>query len=82
MKAPVWFLISHVDLVGGSSGYHHASVIDQFIRNFFDWWLVGTYDNGSWGWDMWDSVQPVCAGRRIGRADYIRSIRDVDRDLL
>jgi hypothetical protein len=72
MKAPVWFLIAHVDLVGGSSGYHRARLIDLFIRNFFDWWLVGTNDNGSWGWDMWDtSNQFVQEGESGGLIAFV-----------
>ncbi len=54
MKAPVWFLLARVDLVGGSSGYHRALLIDQCIHRFGDWWLVGTNNNQNWGWDMWD----------------------------
>lgn len=54
MKAPVWFIMSHIDLTGGSSGYHRALVVDQFIRHFSDWWLIGVKDTGSWGWDLWD----------------------------
>jgi hypothetical protein len=53
MKAPVWFLIAHVDLVAGNSGYHRAMLIDQCVRHFWDWWLIGTSTAG-WGWDMWD----------------------------
>jgi hypothetical protein len=55
MKAPVWFLIARIDLTGGSSGYHRAELVDGFIRHFSDWWLLGTKDVGSWGWDMWDT---------------------------
>jgi hypothetical protein len=55
MKAPVWFLIAHIDLTGGSSSYHRAELVDQFIRHFWDWWLIGVKDTGSWGWDMWDA---------------------------
>jgi hypothetical protein len=54
MKAPIWFLFAHVDLVGGSSGYHRALLIDQCIRRFGDWWMLGTNNNQNWGWDMWD----------------------------
>jgi hypothetical protein len=54
MKAPVWFLIAHIDLAGGSSGYHRAMLIDHFIRHFGDWWLLGTKDTSTWGDDMWD----------------------------
>jgi len=54
MIAPVWFLIARIDLTGGSSGYHRAELVDQFINHFRDWWLVGTKDAGTWGYDMWD----------------------------
>ena len=55
MKAPVWFLLSHIDLTGGSSGYHRAELVDQCIRHFWDWWLVGAKDAGAWGFDIWDT---------------------------
>jgi hypothetical protein len=72
MKAPVWFIIAHVDLVGGSSGYHRARLIDQFVRNFLDWWLVGTNGNGNWGWDMWDtSNQFVQEGESGGLIAFV-----------
>ncbi len=54
MKAPVWFLIARVDLTGGSSSYHRALLIDQFLRHFGQWWLIGTDRNGTWGLDMFD----------------------------
>ena len=54
MKAPVWYAIAHIDLTGGSSGYHRAFLVDQFIRHFWDWWLLGVKDTASWGWDLWD----------------------------
>ena len=55
MNAPVWFLIDRIELVGGSSGYHRAMLVDQFIRNFGDWWLLGTNANQNWGDHMWDT---------------------------
>jgi hypothetical protein len=55
MKAPVWMLIARVDLIAGNSGYHRAMLIDQCIRHFWDWWLIGTNDAGTWGWDLWDT---------------------------
>ena len=55
MKAPVWMLIARVDLVAGNSGYHRAMLIDQCIRHFSDWWLIGTTQAGTWGWDLWDT---------------------------
>lgn len=72
MKAPVWFIISHIDLTGGSSGYHRAVVIDAFIRHFWDWWLIGVKETGSWGWDLWDTQnQFVNVGQTGGLAAFI-----------
>jgi hypothetical protein len=54
MKAPVWALIARVDLTGSSSGFHRFILLDNCIRHFSDWWLLGTKDYASWGWGMWD----------------------------
>jgi uncharacterized integral membrane protein len=54
MKAPVWFLIARIDLTGSSSGDHRAELIDNCIRHFWSWWLIGTKDYNNWGWSMWD----------------------------
>jgi hypothetical protein len=54
MKAPVWALIGRVDLTGSSSGYQRFQLIDQAIRHFGDWWLLGAKDYDKWGWDSWD----------------------------
>jgi len=56
MKAPVWFLINHVDLVAGNSGYHRAELIDMCVKHFSDWWLIGVKSSADWGWDMWDQA--------------------------
>ena len=54
MKAPVWFALSHVDFAGGSTGWDRANLIDQCVRHFSSWWLVGTADNVNWGFFTWD----------------------------
>jgi hypothetical protein len=54
MKAPVWFLIQRIDIIGGSSGSHRAELVNDFITHFRDWWLLGTKENSSWGYHMWD----------------------------
>jgi hypothetical protein len=54
MKAPVWALIARVDLTGSSSGYHRYMLVDNCIRHFSYWWLIGYRYYGNWGWDMWD----------------------------
>jgi hypothetical protein len=72
MKAPVWFLIDHVDVIGASSGYHRAMLIDQFIRHFGEWWFAGTSNNANWGWDMWDlSNQFVAEGVGGGLGTFV-----------
>jgi hypothetical protein len=54
MKAPVWALIARVDLTGSSSGYHRYMLVDNCIRHFGDWCLLGYRYYDLWGWDMWD----------------------------
>ncbi len=61
MKAPVWFLINHVDLVAGNSGYHRAMLIDACVKHFKDWWLFGVKSTGDWGWDLWDQANQFVA---------------------
>jgi hypothetical protein len=72
MKAPVWFLIARVDLVAGNSGYHRAMLVDSFIRHFSDWWLIGTNQAASWGYEMEDmSNQFVAEGETGGLIGFI-----------
>jgi hypothetical protein len=54
MNGPVWSLIARVDLTGSSSGYHRYYLVDNCIRHFSDWWLLGYKYYNNWGWDMWD----------------------------
>ena len=61
MKAPVWHLIARIDVSGGSSSYHRFMVVDQCIRHFSDWWLVGVKSTFEWGWDMWDTANQYVA---------------------
>jgi hypothetical protein len=80
MKAPVWFVIAHIDLTGGSSGYHRAELVDQFIRHFSDWWLIGTKSAADWGFDMWDAQnQYVAVGETGGLAAFILFITMIVR---
>jgi hypothetical protein len=54
MNGPVWSLIEKIDLTGGSSSYHRYELVDNCIRHFSDWWLLGYRYYGRWGFDMWD----------------------------
>jgi hypothetical protein len=80
MKAPVWFLIAHMDVMGASSGYHRAELVDVFIRHFWDWWLVGTKDTGNWGWDMFDlSNNYVARGESGGIITFVLFVAVISR---
>jgi hypothetical protein len=72
MKVPVWFLMAKASGLLGGSGYHRAMLIDNFVRNIGDWWLVGTQNNANWGWDMWDVDNTfVVAGQSGGLVTFI-----------
>jgi hypothetical protein len=55
MKAPVWALIARIDLTGSSSSDHRYELVNNCIRHFSDWWLLGYKDYNLWGWGMWDT---------------------------
>lgn len=54
MHGPVWSLIEKIDLTGGSSSYHRYELVDNCIRHFSEWWLIGYKDYYSWGFCMFD----------------------------
>lgn len=66
MNAPVWFVIAHINVVGGSGGYDRAFLIDTCMRHIKDWWLIGTNQNGNWGYDMWDLSNQFVAEAEMG----------------
>ena len=66
MNAPVWFLIAHINVVGSSGGYDRAFLIDTCMRHIQDWWLIGTNQNGNWGYDMWDLSDQYVAEAETG----------------
>lgn len=61
MRAPVWHLISRIDIVGGSTGYHRYKLIDNAISHFNEWVLFGTRDTAHWGWGMGDVTNQYIA---------------------
>jgi hypothetical protein len=72
MKAPVWALIQRVDIIGGSSSYHRYELVDQFIRHFDDWWLLGVKTTDNWGDFMWDHAnQYVSVGTTSGLMSFV-----------
>jgi hypothetical protein len=72
MKAPVWALISRIDLTGSSSGYHRYMLVEQFFQRFAEWWLVGSQGTNHWGIDMWDTINSyVAAGTGGGLITFL-----------
>lgn len=66
MKAHVWFLIQRMNLLGGSSGYQRAKLVDDFITHAGNWWLIGTKENQSWGYNTWDLLNQFVAEGEVG----------------
>ena len=67
MHGPVWSLIEKIDLTGGSSSYHRYMLVDNCIRHFADWWLLGSKTYGDWGFVMFDVCnQFILTGLRGG----------------
>ena len=56
MKAPVWSLLDRVSVFGSSTAYHRFVLVDQFIRRFDEWWLLGIKSTEQWNelLQMWD----------------------------
>jgi hypothetical protein len=66
MKAPVWFILAHINVTGSSGGYDRAKLIDVCLRHFKDWWLIGSNQYGTWDWDMWDLSNQFVAEAEVG----------------
>lgn len=48
MKAPVWYAIGRLSEVVGGTGWYRSHIIDQAIRHFDEWWLVGSTYTAHW----------------------------------
>lgn len=48
MSRPPYYLISKIDLSGGSTGWHRSFLIDSTIQHFNEWWLFGTDYTRHW----------------------------------
>ena len=55
MKGPVWALIARADLTGSTSANQRYMLVDNSIRHFSDWWLLGCKNYNEWGPFMWDT---------------------------
>jgi len=48
MKAPVWYLMDRVSGLLGGSGFYRSYLLDQAIKHFNEWWLIGTKYTAHW----------------------------------
>jgi hypothetical protein len=48
MKAPAYYLLGHLDLTGGSTGWHRAKLIESTFQHLHEWWLAGTDYTRHW----------------------------------
>ena len=51
MKSPVWFLIGRLGNVIGGTGWHRSVLIDEAVKHFHEWWLLGTSYTAHWAKD-------------------------------
>lgn len=58
MKQPPYYLISKIDISGGSTGWHRSFLIDQTLRYFSEWWLFGTDYTRHWMPDQGIAASP------------------------
>lgn len=67
MNKPIWHLISRIDIVGGSTGYHRYRLLDAFFKNTSEWFLFGTKSTAHWGHWLHDITnQYILQGVRGG----------------
>lgn len=48
MNAPAYYLLARFDLVGGSTGWHRARLIETAVEHFHEWWLIGADYTRHW----------------------------------
>ena len=48
MKAPAYYVLARMDIVGGSTGWHRAALIEAAIEHLNEWWLGGTNFTRHW----------------------------------
>ena len=48
MTAPAYYLIARINLIGSSTGWHRARLIEMGIAHLKEWWLAGTDYTRHW----------------------------------
>jgi hypothetical protein len=55
-QQPVWSLIGRLSSITGGTGYHRYHLIDNFIRRFSEWFILGINSTAHWGWGLQDTT--------------------------
>lgn len=72
MQAPVWHLISRVNVFGGSTGWHRYHLIDMAIAHSKEWAILGCRSAAHWGYGLQDVTnQYILEGVRGGLTTLI-----------
>ena len=53
---PVWHLIVRVSNLIGGEGYHRYALIDAFVKNWQEWFWLGTSSTAHWGSVLFDTT--------------------------
>jgi hypothetical protein len=56
IASPIWALIIKMDLIQGASALHRYKLVDNLIKHFNEWFLVGFSSPWKWGVGMGDSA--------------------------
>jgi hypothetical protein len=56
MTNPIWFLLTKITIVEGATGWYRFKLIDDFVRHFSDWWLIGSASRSSWWYGGWYNI--------------------------
>ncbi len=54
MSRPIWHLMTRIDLVGGSTGWHRFQLIDQWVKRVPEWAPLGVKYTAHWGHGLED----------------------------
>jgi hypothetical protein len=59
MKQPPYYIISMIDISGGSTGWHRSFLIERTMMFLSEWWLFGTDHTRHWMPDQGTAMSPT-----------------------
>ncbi len=66
MANPLWHLLARVPLVSGATGWYRYKLIDEFVRHFPDWALIGTRSYTNWPGPGFDAITNEYVRQGVG----------------